>query len=53
MENEVEDGGEARELVLTAGGDSNRVACVGRNNKVGIGPVMVSWLVKNKCSDIC
>jgi len=37
VENEVEDGGEAREVVLTAGGDSNRVVAVGRNNEVGIG----------------
>ena len=37
MENEVEDGGEAREVVLSAGGDSNRVVHVGRNNEVGIG----------------
>ena len=38
VENEVEDGGEASDrLVLPAGGDSNRVVCVGRNNVVGIG----------------
>ena len=37
VENEVEDGGEGSELVLSAGGDSNRVVFVGRNNVVGIG----------------
>jgi len=37
VENEVEDGGEGCEVVLSAGGDSNRVVCVGRNNVVGIG----------------
>ena len=37
VENEVEDGGQAREVVLSAGGDSNRVVFVGRNNVVGIG----------------
>ena len=39
VENEVEDGGQARGLtcVISAGGDSNRVVCVGRNNEVGIG----------------
>ena len=37
MELEVEDGGEAREVVLSAGGDSNRLVVVGRNNEVGIG----------------
>ena len=37
MENEVEDWGEAREVVLSAGGDSNRLVVVGRNNEVGIG----------------
>ena len=37
VENEVEYGGEASEVVLTAGGDSNRVVVVGRNNEVGIG----------------
>jgi len=37
VENEVEDGGEARDVVLSAGGDSNRVVCVARNNVVGIG----------------
>jgi len=37
VENEVENGGEAREVVLSAGGDSNCVVCVGRNNEVGIG----------------
>jgi len=37
VENEVEDWGEAREVVLSAGGDSNRVVYVGRNNVVGIG----------------
>ena len=37
VENEIADGGQAREVVLSAGGDSNRVVCVGRNNKVRIG----------------
>jgi len=37
VENEVEDWGEAREVVLSAGGDSNRPVAVGRNNEVGIG----------------
>jgi len=37
VENEVEDEGEAREVVLSAGDDSNRVVVVGRNNEVGIG----------------
>ena len=37
VENQVENGGEAREVVLTAGGDSNRVVFVSRNNVVGIG----------------
>jgi len=37
VENEVEDGGEGCDLVLSAGGDSNRVVVVGRNNEVGIG----------------
>ena len=37
VENEVEDGGEGCEVVLSAGGDSNRVVFVGRNNVVGIG----------------
>jgi len=37
VENEVEDGGEAREVVLSAGGESNRVVFVRRNNVVGIG----------------
>ena len=33
----AEDGGEAREVVLLAGGDSNRLVFVGRTNEVGIG----------------
>ena len=37
MENEVEDGGEGSEVVLSAGGDSNRVVAVARDNEVGIG----------------
>jgi len=37
VENEVEDGGQASEVVLSAGGDSNLVVIVGRNNVVGIG----------------
>jgi len=37
VENEVEDGGEGCASVLSAGGDSNRVVFVGRNNVVGIG----------------
>jgi len=37
VENEVEDGGEARHVVLSAGGDSNRVVAVARDNEVGIG----------------
>jgi len=37
VENEVEDGGEASDVVISAGGDSNRVVIVGRNNEVGIG----------------
>ena len=38
VENQVEDGGEAREVVLSAGSDSNLVP-VGRNNVVGIGRI--------------
>ena len=37
VENQVEDGGEGCEVVLSAGGDSNRLVVVGRNNVVGIG----------------
>ena len=37
VENEIEDGGEGCEVVLSAGGDSNRVVAVSRNNEVGIG----------------
>jgi len=37
VENEVEDGGEAREVVISDWGESNRLVCVGRNNEVGIG----------------
>jgi len=39
VENQVEDGGETRghKCELSAGGESNRVVCVGRNNEVGIG----------------
>jgi len=37
VENEVEDGGEAREVVLTARGDSHCLVIVGRNNEIGIG----------------
>ena len=37
VENEVEDGGEGGEVVLSAGGDSNHPVAVGRNNEVGIG----------------
>jgi len=39
VKNEVEDGGEARghKCELSAGGDSNRVVLIGRNNEVGIG----------------
>ena len=37
VENEVEDGGQARDVVLSAGGESNLVVAVGRNNVVGIG----------------
>jgi len=33
----VEDVVQAREVVLSAGGDSNRLVCAGRNNEVGIG----------------
>ena len=36
-EDEVEDGGEVHEVVLTAGGDSNRLCRSWRNNEVGIG----------------
>ena len=37
VENEVKDGGEGSEVVLSAGGDSNRVVAVARDNVVGIG----------------
>ena len=37
VENEVEDGGEGCEVVLSAGGDSNCVVVVSRSNEVGIG----------------
>ena len=37
MENEIEDVVQAREVVLSAGGDSIRLVVVGRDNEVGIG----------------
>jgi len=37
VENEIEDGGEGCEVVLSAGGDSNRLVVVGRSNEVRIG----------------
>jgi len=37
VENQVEDGGEGSELVLSAGGESNLVVAVARDNEVGIG----------------
>jgi len=37
VENEVENGGEGCDVVLSAGGNSNRLVVVGRNNEVGIG----------------
>jgi len=51
VENEVEDGGEGCDLVLSAGGDSNRVVSIGRNNEVGIG--RDGELVVNSCSKVC
>ncbi len=51
VENEVEDGGEGCEVVLSAGGDSNRVVSIGRNNEVGIGrdgdPVGAEFLLES------
>jgi len=54
VENEVKDRGEACEVVLMAGGDSNRLVHAGRNNKVGIGRESeLHCVVMNSCSNVC